>query len=123
MSESDNLNGAVANPFQARFGVAAGTQAPDVERQQWEQLCRELMQERDRLRSELTQTQAKCDRYLIYLQAESQEDYIPTPEEAVALAAQQPTLEEVIAGVKKQFAHEPDEQTGGAPSQGSIGGK
>jgi hypothetical protein len=104
MSEPDNLNGAVANPFQARFGVAAGTQAPDVERQQWEQLCRELMQERDRLRTELAEVKAKCERYLIYLQAEMQNDYVPTPEEAVALAAQQPTIQEVLADLERQFA-------------------
>ena len=49
MSGPENLNGAVADPFQARFGVAAGTQAPEVERQRWEQLCRELLLESRRV--------------------------------------------------------------------------
>ena len=51
---------------------------------------------------------AKCDRFLIYLQAEAQSDHVPTPEEVRVLAAQRPTLEEVIADLQRQFSGEQD---------------
>lgn len=106
MLESENLNGTGTDPLRARFGMPAGTQPPEAERQQWEQLCRELLQEREQLRTELAATKAKCERYLLYLQAQSAEEINLTIEEVLAREGQEPTIEQLIAELEQEAAAE-----------------
>src|ERR1051326_8483272 len=106
MSGPENVNGVTADPFEARFGVAAGAQAPEAERRQWEQLCRELLQERDRLREELAASQAKCERYKLYLRAWSQDSMPSAEEEAEFLkhVDDAPTADQLLAELDRLYA-------------------
>jgi len=97
MSGPEQVNGTVTDPFQARFGVPAGTQSPEAERQQWEQLCRELLQEREKLRADLAESNAKIGRYMMYLEAFCPDPYTKEDEERMlAEVDQQRPLEELI---------------------------
>src|SRR5437773_604575 len=108
MSGPDQLNGIVTDPIQVRFGVPASTQAPEVERRQWEQLCRELLQEREQLRAELAETKAKCERYLLYLRADSEARFTPEMEEEMfAQLDQLPSLRDILNELANEQPPEP----------------
>jgi hypothetical protein len=117
MSEPDDLNGAVANPFQARFGVAAGTQAPDVERQQWEQLCRELLQERDQLRAQLREMKWERDAALDLYSAKVMETVPATKEELLAQSFSSPSILEILEELERDPSIQSGQHTTPAPNK------
>jgi len=106
MSGVEQVNGTVTDPFQARFGVPAGTQSPEAERQQWEQLCRELLQEREKLRADVAESNAKIGRYMIYLEAFCPFPYTKEEEEKMlAEVNQQPPIRQVFDELMEKYVY------------------
>jgi hypothetical protein len=79
-----NLPDALAAEFEARFQKAPGSQPSEVEVQRWQQLCTELMAERERLRADFAKVKAERDQYLRGLYALTAEDIPFTREEVFA---------------------------------------
>ena len=100
------LNGKLIQEFQIRFGSPPGSGEPATERQQWEQLCQELLEDRDRLRAEMAKTQGERQQYhksLLTLLAKEMkpEDYDFTYEEILAQSDKGQSLQDFIAELEQ----------------------
>ena len=90
--------------FQAHFGGAPGTTDLAAECKRWENLCGELLVERQLLREDLAKTQRERDQYLKSLYHLLCKDYTPPDfdkEEVLAHLDDHPTMEEIIAELEQ----------------------
>src|SRR6476620_7157091 len=84
-----------AHEFQTRFGAPPDVQKPEAEVERWMQMCKELLEERDRLRAERDELR----RAVLALTREE----IPfTREEVFASIGQKPTIRELIEELERE---------------------
>jgi hypothetical protein len=89
--------------FQAHFGGPPGSSDLAADCKKWENLCGELLAERQRLREDLAKTQSEREQYLKSLYHLLCKDYVCpyTKEELFANAIFEPTMEEIIAELER----------------------
>jgi predicted nuclease with TOPRIM domain len=89
--------------FQAHFGGLPGSSDLAAECKKWENLCGDLLAERQKLREELAQMQREydaCRKTLFHLKCK---DYTPpeiTDKEALAYVDLRPSIHELIAELR-----------------------
>ena len=95
MSISIPMNSTPANVFQLQFGASPGSQDPKAECERWQQLCGELLAERDRLRAELEK--ARLDTIC--------KDFAPIPsmDEVFARIDRETSIDQLIADFKREL--------------------
>lgn len=87
----------VAAEFEARFQQPPVASPHDQEMARWQQMCKELIEERERLRAELAQTKSERDEFRRALIAPFAAKEVPfAKEEALASLDERPTLHELI---------------------------
>ena len=100
------LNGKQIQEFQTRFGSPPGSGNLETERQQWEQLCQELLAERDGLCEDNARLQRERDKFYRSLLAHlppAPPEYDISLEEIKALRDQGPSLEEFIRELEQTY--------------------
>jgi hypothetical protein len=85
--------------FQAHFGGPPGSSDVAADCKKWENLCGELLAEREKLRDEFTQMQREYDACRLTLFHQWCKDYKPDYDREVGFAHldDKPTLQELIA--------------------------
>ena len=101
-----NPNHAIPTPtgeFQAHFGGPPSSSDPAADCKKWENLCADLLAEREKLREDLAKVQIERDQYLKSLYHVLCKDYVCpyTKEELLANAIYEPTLEEIVAELRR----------------------
>jgi hypothetical protein len=88
--------------FQSHFGTAPGLPDPVAECKKWENLCGELLAERQKLREDLANAETERDRYLKSLYHFVGKDYVCpyTDEEMLACVDREAPLRELIADLQ-----------------------
>lgn len=79
-----------------RFQTPPEPGAADRELVRWQELCRELLEERERLREELVRVTEERDKYIQSVYFLTQKDIPFTREEVFATLGQSPSLEDLI---------------------------
>jgi hypothetical protein len=99
---SMNLPPIVTAEFQARFQQPPGASS-EKELARWQQLCREVIEEREKLRADLARLQTERDDYRRSLIAIFAKEDIPfTREEVFASLGERPTFHELIRELESQ---------------------
>jgi hypothetical protein len=93
-------NSTAINIFQTNFGLTPGSQDPKLECEKWQQLCNELLADRERLRAELEK--ARLDQIC----SDWERQPIGSMEEVLANVDRTTTLDEVIAGFRRELEAE-----------------
>lgn len=96
-----NLPPAVSAEFETRFHQPPGAEPANREVLRWQQVCKDLVEERERLRKELAEAERDKKRYLraIHdLMEETGADF--TKEEVMALVGQSPSIDELIENLR-----------------------
>jgi hypothetical protein len=94
------INVKAAQEYQSRFGAAPGAQAAETERDQWKQICQELVAERDHLQEENSRLQRERDKYfksLLEHLPPAPAEFDISPEEIAAMRGTGPSLEDLLA--------------------------
>ena len=92
----------VATEFETRFQQPPAAKVDEKELARWKELCRAAIEERDRLRTELTEVTKERDCYRKSLIAELAKEDIPfTKEEIMACRGQHPTMDELIEELRR----------------------
>lgn len=93
----------VTAEFEARFQQPPAAKIDEKELTRWQEMCRDVIEERDRLRAELEATKAERDDYRkALLKRFAQEDFSFTREEVTASRGQRPTLDEFLDELERQ---------------------
>lgn len=82
--------------FEARFEPTPGSVPTEKDLAHWQQLCRELIEEREGLQKELAQAKLERDQYLQDLYFLTHEDIPFTKEEVFERLGKSPFLEDLI---------------------------
>jgi hypothetical protein len=93
-----------AGEFQAHFGGPPGSSDIAAVCKKWENLCGDLLVEREQMREDLAKTRRERDQYLKSLYHLLCKDYMPPKfdkEEAFAHLDDHPTIEEIIAELEQ----------------------
>lgn len=101
------VSGKALHEYRSHFGEPPGVNETPSEQQRWQQLCQELLEQRDRLRQELAQSREEAELYRRALQkllpVNDAEHFNLGYEEAKKLAAKEPPLEDLIADIERSF--------------------
>lgn len=91
--------------FQAHFGGPPGSSDLVAECKKWENLCADLLAQRQKLREELAKAQAERDRYEKALMRTECENYVCpyTKEELFANAIYDPTIPDLLTETEAEL--------------------
>src|SRR4051794_34746469 len=96
-------NGSAAQLYQNRFGTGPGNGQVDEERLHWEQLCKELLEERERLRAENVRLMSDISCYeKTVARLMPVREFDISDEEFHALLGQKETIQDVINEFEKK---------------------
>jgi hypothetical protein len=96
-----NLNDLASAEFHGHFQQPPGSFSPQEELAHWQQLCREIIQERDRLREDLARTEKERDDYRKSLYAFTQKDIPFTRQEVFAQLGKEESLRDLVAELER----------------------
>ena len=103
MSDSTNTVSTPKSEFLALFGTPPCTQPAELECKMWEQLCGELLAERDTVRKELLKLREQYFEACMSINCEIEYQCPYSIQELVALVAHQPSIPELIAEVERDL--------------------
>jgi hypothetical protein len=90
-----------AGEFELHFGNPAGqSKRMETEEKSWEQICKQLTEERDRLRAEVAQLRAERDQYLRSLYSLIPSKFTMNEQEVAALEHNGLTLDQILEDFK-----------------------
>jgi len=90
-----------AGEFESRFGnTAEHSEKTETVEKPWEQICKELTEERDRLRAEVARLRTERDQYLRSLYALIPSEFNFDEQELVALEQNGLTLDQILEDFK-----------------------
>ncbi|MFO0968164.1 MAG: hypothetical protein U0793_21620 [Gemmataceae bacterium] len=88
--------------YQARFGSSPGAGSIESERKQWDQMCRELMAERDEARAQLQRTLRERDELRDSLYRLTHKDFEIDKDKVLSSLGQGPPLRQVIESLRNE---------------------
>ena len=108
-----NLPSWLPSEFEGRFQSTSGSGAVKKELARWQELCRELLAERERMRAELAQVREERDQYIQRVYYLIREDVPFTREEVFASLGKSPSIEDWIKKFRGEL--EEDDKSDASP--------